>query len=58
MTHGDLSPCDTDCRNLQKSFIESFKFPFSAIGDSQLAKVGKNLFVDYEKKEIYKIYTL
>lgn len=44
----------TDCRNLQKSFIESFKFPFSAIGDSQLAKVGKNLFVDYEKKKYTK----
>jgi hypothetical protein len=44
----------TDCRNLQKSFIESFKFPISALGDSQLAKEGNSLFADYEKKKYTK----
>ena len=44
----------TDCRNLQKSFIESFKFPITAINDSQLKTEGKKLFTDYEKNKYTK----
>ena len=44
----------TDCRNLQKSFIDSFKFPISAINDNQLKTEGKNLFKDYEKNKYTK----
>lgn len=44
----------TDCRNLQKSFIDSFKFPNAAIIDKQLIKEGVKLFADYEKKKFTK----
>ena len=44
----------TDCRNLQKSFIDTFKFPVTAINDEQLIIAGKRLFKDYEKKKYTK----
>ena len=44
----------TDCRNLQKTFIDSFKFPITAINDNQLKTEGKKLFADYEKNKYTK----
>ena len=44
----------TDCRNLQKTFIDSFKFPLKAISDKKLSVEGENLFSDYEKKKYTK----
>ena len=44
----------TDCRNLQKSFIDTFKFPITAINDKQLSIEGCKLFRDYEKKKYTK----
>ena len=44
----------TDCRNLQKSFIDAFKIPASIIDDKQLIIEGKKLFKDYEKKKYTK----
>ena len=44
----------TDCRNLQKSFIDAFKIPASIVEDKQLIIEGKKLFKDYEKKKYTK----
>lgn len=44
----------TDCRNLQKSFIDAFKFPITALNDEQLIIAGKRLFKDYEKNKYAK----
>lgn len=44
----------TDCRNLQKSFIDAFKIPASIIEDKQLVTEGMKLFKDYEKKKYTK----
>lgn len=44
----------TDCRNLTKSTIETFKFPSSVIKDRVLKRVGKSLFDDYEKNRYQK----
>ncbi len=44
----------TDCRNLQKTFIDSFRFPNSIVNDVQLINEGKKLFKDYEKKKYTK----
>ena len=44
----------TDCRNLQRTFIDSFRIPSSLVTDSLLSKIGKELFVDYEKKKFTK----
>ena len=44
----------TDCRNLQKSFIDAFKIPASVVEDKQLIIEGKKLFKDYEKKKYTK----
>ena len=44
----------TDCRNLQKSFIDTFKIPASIVEDKQLIIEGKKLFKDYEKKKYTK----
>lgn len=41
----------TDCRNLQKAYIESFKIPPSICKDTKLRECGKKLFSDYEKKK-------
>ena len=38
----------TDCRNLQKSFIDTFKIPATILGDEELADEGEELFNDYE----------
>ena len=44
----------TDCRNLQKSFIDAFKIPASIVEDKQLIKEGNKLFKDYEKNKYTK----
>lgn len=44
----------TDCRNLQKSFIDSFRFPITIVNDKQLTIKGEELFADYEKKKYTK----
>ena len=44
----------TDCRNLQKAFIDAFKIPKTAIKDKQLIIAGGKLFRDYEKKKYTK----
>ncbi len=44
----------TDCRNLQKSFIDAFKFPSTLITDKKLISEGRKLFKDYEKKKYTK----
>ena len=49
----------TDCRNLTKSFIDTFPIPKSAASDIVLSNVGKQLFANYEntkytKNTIYK----
>ena len=44
----------TDCRNLQKSFIDGFKIPTNIVKDQQLVTEGKKLFKDYEKKKYTK----
>lgn len=44
----------TDCRNLQKSFIDSFKFPTMTVNDGTLNAEGIKLFKDYEKKKFTK----
>ena len=44
----------TDCRNLQKAFIDAFKIPTTAIKDKQLIIAGGKLFRDYEKKKYTK----
>lgn len=44
----------TDCRNLQKSFIDAFMFPNTIVKDQQLITEGKKLFKDYEKKKYTK----
>ena len=44
----------TDCRNLQKSFIDSFKFPVTIVNDGKLNAEGIKLFKDYEKKKFTK----
>ena len=38
----------TDCRNLTKSFIDTFPIPKSAASDVVLSNVGKKLFANYE----------
>ena len=44
----------TDCRNLQKSFINSFKFPSTIVNDKTLFTEGNKLFKDYEKNKYTK----
>jgi len=44
----------TDCRNLQKTFIDAFKFPVTAINNQQLQNAGIRLFKDYEKNKYTK----
>lgn len=44
----------TDCRNLTKSFIDSFPFPKSLYRNSELDKIGAKLFKDYEKNKYTK----
>ena len=44
----------TDCRNLQKSFIDTFKFPTAVLSDTQLEENGTKLFADYEKNKYTK----
>ena len=44
----------TDCRNLQKTFIDAFMFPNTIVKDQQLITEGKKLFKDYEKKKYTK----
>jgi hypothetical protein len=44
----------TDCRNLQKSYIDTFKLPESVYSDKELASTGKKLFSDYEKNKYTK----
>jgi predicted Zn-dependent peptidase len=44
----------TDCRNLQKSFIDAFKYPTSIVTDKKLIAEGQKLFKDYEKKKYTK----
>jgi hypothetical protein len=44
----------TDCRNLQKSFIDAFRLPDTIYIDQYLASVGNELFVDYEKNKYTK----
>lgn len=44
----------TDCRNLQKSFINSFRLPETIYADKSLAFMGNELFTDYEKKKYTK----
>lgn len=46
----------TDCRNLQKSFIDTFGIPSSLLTDKTLVEKGKELFEDYEKNK-YTKYT-
>lgn len=38
----------TDCRNLQKTFIDSFHVPISAFSDKSMLDSGLELFEDYE----------
>ena len=44
----------TDCRNLQKTFIDTFKIPQKAIGSYPLESIGKKLFTDYERNKYTK----
>ncbi len=44
----------TDCRNLQKSFIDTFKIPQTVIRDNVLESKGNRLFADYEKNKYTK----
>ena len=44
----------TDCRNLQKNFINSFRMPDSVFTDKLLALKGNNLFDDYERNKYTK----
>ena len=44
----------TDCRNLQKSYIDTFRLPDSIYNDSYLAQKGDKLFLDYEKNKYTK----
>ena len=44
----------TDCRNLTKSFIDTFPFPKSMYCDEQLNKSGRDLFDDYEHNKYTK----
>ena len=44
----------TDCRNLQKSFIDGFKIPTTITKDQKLVTEGIKLFEDYEKKKYTK----
>ena len=44
----------TDCRNLQKSFIDSFRLPNSIYTDSTMALRGEELFADYERNKYTK----
>ena len=44
----------TDCRNLQKSYIDTFRIPQSINADKRLVEVGECLFRDYEKKKYTK----
>ena len=44
----------TDCRNLQKSFIDTFKFPTTLVDDNSLTDEGLKLFKDYERKKYTK----
>ena len=39
----------SDCRNLQKSYIDAFQMPHSIIKDNILQEKGMSLFLDYEK---------
>ncbi len=44
----------TDCRNLQKTYIESFRIPISALNDSSILNNGNSLFKDYEANKYTK----
>lgn len=44
----------TDCRNLQKSFIDSFRLPDTIYTDQSLALMGNELFADYERNKYTK----
>ena len=44
----------TDCRNLQKSFIDSFRVPDTIYTDQSLALMGNELFADYERNKYTK----
>jgi hypothetical protein len=44
----------TDCRNLTKSFIDSFRVPNSLLNDRRVASKGKALFADYEANKYKK----
>lgn len=44
----------TDCRNLQKSFIDSFRIPDTIYTDQFLSLKGTELFSDYEKNKYTK----
>ena len=44
----------TDCRNLQKSFINNFRFPETITSDSTIASLGERLFDDYERNKYTK----
>ena len=44
----------TDCRNLQKSFIDTFRLPSAIYSDKVLFTKGGELFKDYEKNKYTK----
>ncbi len=44
----------TDCRNLQKNYIDSFRIPIDLTTSDNLSKVGRKLFDDYEKNKYTK----
>ena len=44
----------TDCRNLQKSYIDTFRLPDSIYNDDHLKTTGQRLFKDYEKNKYTK----
>ena len=44
----------TDCRNLQKSFIDTFRLPNAIYSDKVLVTKGGELFKDYEKNKYTK----
>ncbi len=44
----------TDCRNLQKNYIDSFKIPIGITTSNNLSIIGCKLFDDYEKNKYTK----
>ena len=44
----------TDCRNLQKSFIDTFRLPSDIYSDKELLTKGGELFKDYERNKYTK----